>query len=312
MEFRWLHRREPNCLRSNGQYAARARRSIAWFCGATAYLIVAPALSQNLIDGQIRLQQEMLIWTTDYEGLIDGKVGPETIKAINRFQSRIGHPATGNLTQEETKALVKLGSSKRDRAGFKQIVDNDAGVTVGIPKNLVSASTRTKWGNQWYGKAAGLAIDTLRFGGDVSLDQLFDRLRSINNRKVAYERKVSNEWFVIAAYENDAAVYVRADTVVLPNQQSEIRGFSIWMSKDRPPDYEALPSAMLSSFSSNHSAAPPSITTTGSGNSSNPTLYPTPRLNPLPTEPIATVRPASSIGECYRGLGDCPTMLTFR
>ncbi len=100
---------------------------------------------------------------------------------------------TGTLTQDETKALVKQGSSKKDSAGFKQIVDNDAGVTVGIPAKLVSAPTKTKGGKQWYGKAAGLAIDTLRFGGDVSLDQLFDRLRSINNRKVVYERKVPND-----------------------------------------------------------------------------------------------------------------------
>ena len=313
MAFRWPHRPEPNYLRLNRECVPRTRRSIGWLCGATAYLIIAPALSQSLTDRQIRLQQEMLIWTTDYEGLIDGRVGPETVKAINKFQARIGHAATGILTPEEIKALVKQGSSKRDRAGFQQIIDNDAGVTVGIPLNLVSAPARTKWGKQWYGKAAGLAIDTLRFGADVSLDQLFDRLRSINNRNVTYERKVSNDWFVIAAYENDAAVYVRANVVKLPNQQSEIRGFSIWMSKDRPPDYEALPSAMLSSFSSN-SGAPPtsSIETTGLGNPSSPTSNPTPRVNPLPTEPIVTARPASSIGECYRGLGDCPTMLTYK
>ena len=60
----------------------------------------------------------MLIWTTDYEGLIDGKVGPETQKAINKFQAQLGRPVTGTLTQDETKALVKQGSSKKDRRGI--------------------------------------------------------------------------------------------------------------------------------------------------------------------------------------------------
>ncbi len=86
MEFRWLHRQERQYARSNGRYAPRTCRSIAWFCGATVYLIAAPAFSQSPTESQIRVQQEMLIWTTDYEGLIDGKVGPETQKAINKFK----------------------------------------------------------------------------------------------------------------------------------------------------------------------------------------------------------------------------------
>jgi hypothetical protein len=289
--------------------AATVTRLVAFVFALIAGLFVAPALSQTLSEAQIRQQQEMLVWTTDYEGLVDGKFGSETISGINKFQSRIGHAPTGRLTPEEMRELVKQGSVKKQWAGFQEITDHDAGIAVGIPKHLVSGPTRTKWGNQWYGRGAGLAIDTLRFGGDVSLDQLFSRLRSINNRVVAYDRKIANEWFVIAAFEKDAAVYVRANVVLLPNEQSEIRGFSIWMSKDRPKDYQAIPPAMLSSFTSNTGASPSS--SSGPVASANPPP-PILRSNPLPTQPIATARPAASIGECFRGLGDCPSMLTFR
>jgi peptidoglycan hydrolase-like protein with peptidoglycan-binding domain len=283
--------------------AATVTRIGAFVFALIAGLFVAPALGQTLSEAQIRQQQEMLVWTTDYEGLVDGKFGPETISGINKFQSRIGHAPTGRLTPEEMRELARQGTSKKQWAGFQEITDHDAGIAVGIPKHLVSGPTRTKWGNQWYGRGAGLAIDTLRFGGDVSLDQLFSRLRSINNRVVAYERKITNDWFVIAAFEKDAAVYVRANVVLLPNEQSEIRGFSIWMSKDRPKDYQAIPPAMLSSFTSNTSAPPPPSPPGPMAS------YPSLRPNP---PPIATARPAASIGECFRGLGDCPSMLTFR
>jgi hypothetical protein len=306
MKFPWLCKRTLAHFHLIVLCTATAPRLVACLYGLTAGLFIAPAFSQALSDAPIRQQQDMLLWTTDYEGLIDGKFGPETIKAINKFQGRIGHAVTGRLTPEEMKELVKQGSSKREWAGFKEITDHDAGIALGIPKHLVSGPTRTKWGNQWYGRGAGLAIDTLRFGGDVSLDQLFNRLRSINNRVVAYERKIANEWFVIAAFEKDAAVYVRANIVALPNEQSEIRGFSIWMSKDRPNDYQAIPPAMLSSFTSNTSASPPPPSP--GPVASSPILRP----NPPPPQPIATARPAASIGECFRGLGDCPSMLTFR
>jgi peptidoglycan hydrolase-like protein with peptidoglycan-binding domain len=288
-------------------HAARARPSLTRFFGVTACLFAVPALGQAQTTDEIRQQQEMLIWTTDYEGLIDGIAGPETIKAINKFQGRMGYPVTGRLASDEAAKLIKLGTSKKDLAGFKETTDEVAGVSIGIPLQLVSAPERTTWGKNWYGKKAGLAIDTLRFR-EVTLDDLYNRLRSINNRTIAYERK-TNTWFVIAAFERDAAVYVRADVVTPPNQQSEIRGFSIWMSKDRPPEYEALPPAMLSSFRSTTNAAiakrdPPTRP---------PGVLPPLTRNDPPIELIPTAGPAPTLETCFNGLGrNCPKVLTFR
>ncbi len=314
MTFIWLCRRERGHFHLNGPRAVTARHGIMLVCGVIACLSAGPALSQTQPENNIRLQQEMLIWTTEYEGRIDGKVGPETIKAINKFQARMGNPVTGRLTPTEVAELTKQGSAKKDRAGFTQITDTDAGVSVGIPRRFVSNPRRTKWGNHWYSKEAGLAIDTLRFAGDVSLRQLYDRLVSINNRRVAYQRFVDNEWFVIAAFEREAAVYVQANVVTLPNQRSELRGFSIWMGKDRPRDYDAIPPAMLSSFRSNTGATPapsPDVPMV------RPKLLP-PRPDLVSAElprnapPIRADGPAASIGGCYRGLGECPPVLTFR
>jgi peptidoglycan hydrolase-like protein with peptidoglycan-binding domain len=268
-----------------------------------ASLYAGPAFAQSQTAAQIRKQQEALIWTTDYDGLVDGIVGEGTLAAIKKFQARIGHPVTGQLTSLEEGQLLREGRARRTQAGFRQFTDNDAGVSVGIPLGFVQGPTQTKWGNHWYSKKNGLLVETLRFGTEVSLKDLFDRLLKINDRKVTYQRFVENNWFVIAAFEGKAAVYVRADVVTPPNQPSEIRGFSVWMSKDRPAEYEAIPPAMLSSFRSN--------TDRKNDASSNETVGSAPPavVNPPPVA-IQTSKSAVSVLDCYKGLGDCPAAMT--
>src|SRR5690348_11846225 len=102
---------------------------------ATIYAGSACAQSQTV--SQIRKQQEALIWTTDYDGLVDGNIGEGTRAAIRKFQARIEHPVTGQLTSMEEDQLLREGRSRRTQAGFKQFTDKDAGVSVGIPMGLV-------------------------------------------------------------------------------------------------------------------------------------------------------------------------------
>jgi peptidoglycan hydrolase-like protein with peptidoglycan-binding domain len=259
----------------------------------------------------IRIQQEALIWTTDYEGLIDGKKGDETVSAIKKFQSRLGNPATGNLSDDELVALIKRGFAKRDAIKFKQFTDRTAGVSVGIPSGLLPNPTAKDWGNSWSSNKSGIAIDTLRLK-DVSLRNLYDKLLSINDRTIAYQRFVDDNWFVIAAFEKDAAIYVRANLVHVAGQPDEIRGFSIWMSGKRPPDYQSIAPAMLSSFRFNTdstrdvSAIPVGgvTDTTIKEYKKNDYGYRKPSEPPVPivtpnTKPVA-------IGSCFNGLGDCP------
>jgi hypothetical protein len=283
----------------------------------SAQLPTSAALGQS--EQQIRRWQDMLIWTTDYEGLIDGKIGPETIKAINKFQERLKNPQTGRLTAAEEEDLRREGSRNKAEFGFEQITDTLAGVSVGLPRKLVSGPSTTKWGKHWYGRTAGLAIDTLRFGGDVNLRQLYDRLIRINNRVIPYSRIVEDDWFVIAGFEGQAHVYVKAKLVPAANQQSEIRGFSVWMSKDRPMSYQAIAPAMASSFrwSDNVASSPPRPTPNPSIGGNFRPAPSVPQTPPPAVAPIRTDGPAPDAGNCFRGLGrGCPKetteVLTFR
>jgi peptidoglycan hydrolase-like protein with peptidoglycan-binding domain len=270
-------------------------------------------------DKAVRIQQEALIWTTDYEGLIDGKPGDETIKAIRKFQARLGNPQTGTLTSSELEALVKQGSTKRSAAGFKQYTDGKAGVSVGIPVNFLPEPRDVPWGKSWYNREKGLAVDTLRFTNDVSLRALYDKLLKINNRTVTYQRYVDDKWFVIAAFEKDAAIYVRAELVRSPGQSDEIRGFSIWMSKSRPDSYQSIAPAMLSSFRSNTDTRRDVTPSISMGGPTIPADKPGGGIPPLipndpPLKSLTASGQASSATPCvdYKGLGDCPTVLTAK
>lgn len=300
----WLR---PACQLLHNRYSALL--SIVIVC-----LPFASADGQVLTEGEIRVQQEALVWTTEYEGLVDGEMGAGTRLAIRKFQTRTGGTPTGRLTSDEVVELVNQGTDNRRKAGFKQFTDTVAGVSVGIPLNFVSAPRATKWGKHWYGKEAGLAIDTLRFSNDVSLGDLYNKLMNINDRKVAYHRLVENSWFVIAAFEGDAAVYVRANLVTLPDKPPEIRGFSIWMSKDRPKEYQAIPPAMLSSFRSNTDTRNDASSTARIGGPTGSSLAKIPKLirNPPPIRELATTGAANTTSLCFRGLGECPLVSTFK
>lgn len=265
-----------------------------------------------------RIEQEALTWTTDYEGLIDGKPGDETAKAIKQFQNKLGHGVTGVLTPAEHEALVKQGYAKRSQYRFEQVTDPVAGVSVGLPKSLLPATPSVKaWGKSWSSTKNGLSIDTLRFGNDVSFRAPYDKLKSANNRTIAYSRFVDDRWFVISAFEKDAAVYVRADLVKFPDKPDEIRGFSIWMSKDRPADYQSIAPAMLSSFRSNTDTSNDTSHDISKDSASSGPYVPPPKPDPghidtslAHTPPVIVPIPVPNrpppLGTCFFGIGDCP------
>lgn len=296
-------------------------RLIFWALGiallSEAISLSRAIASDPLTENVIRRRQEALIWTTDYEGLIDGKVGDGMIAAIGKFQTRSGKLATGTLSDDEAVELIKEGYARRDAAGFTQVTDKAAGVSVGIPLKWFQEKAKdTIWGLSWYDKSAQLAIDTLRFKGDVSLRDMYDRLLTINGRTVAYSRFVENSWFVISAFEKGAAVYVRANLVSMPDRPDEIRGFSIWMGPDRPPGYQSLAPAMLSSFRSNIDTSH-DVLIAPMGGVSAPIPKSTPRTPTISIKPISTPSnpdqpifvenaPRATGRICYFGVGDCP------
>lgn len=231
-------------------------RRIAVLTGAVLCWLTLPATSES--GKQIRELQEMLIWTGDYDGLIDGDLGQETRNAIKSFQQRLNHNPTGELTEKEKSLLKQNGAAAKQAVGFKQVNDNDTGLSVGIPQKLVSGPTSTKWGNNWKAKDGSISIDTLRFASK-SLPELYNRLTHFPGRHIDYAR-LKQDWFVVSGTDKDGSeIYVRS--LELPSEiidakelPSEIVAFSVVVDKSSQTAFRPIPIAMSSSFAALSSA----------------------------------------------------------
>jgi peptidoglycan hydrolase-like protein with peptidoglycan-binding domain len=254
------------------------------------------ALAQNA--SKVQTYQEMLIWTGDYDGMIDGRLGAGTLQAIKKFQERNRHDPSGNLTDQEVALLVQQGGSRKQAAGFGPYRDIEAGVTVGIPSKLVASPTRSTWGTSWPAIDDRINIDTLHVTGKT-LRELFDKLSGFRNRRVKYS-VFRGDWFVISGLDvDDALVYVRA---AADPAGDNVRGFSVRITKNWRDELGHIPVAMSSSFRTSSPAL---------ADDQKPQQ---PRLpgQLQPNLPPREVAQPASITPCFNGLGDCPAAFSDR
>jgi Putative peptidoglycan binding domain len=277
-------------------WRARSFRGLNLFVLSGLVLAIATEASAQT-DGQVRTYQDMLIWTQDYDGIIDGKLGEGTSQAIKDFQTRNGYDSTGKLTDAEVALLVQQGTSKKQEVGFKLYRDVDVGVAVGIPSKLLASPTKSKWGTSWAAINDRVNVDTLRVS-QVSLRDLFSRLSSFRHRRVKYST-LKDTWFVVTGLDvDDAVVYVRA---TLDPATDDILGFSARITKDWREQLGHVPVAMSSSFFL--------LGQTPVADVGKP--IPPPRDMHPNLPPVFQQRPtASDLTPCFNGLGDCPLAFT--
>jgi peptidoglycan hydrolase-like protein with peptidoglycan-binding domain len=249
-------------------------------------------------DDKVREYQEMLIWTGDYDGFVDGVLGDGTRQAIMGFQQRSKHPASGRITADEAALLIRNGSVKKKAAGFERVDDRVTGVSVGMPLTLVSGPTKKPWGQSWSDPSDNVDIDTFRYYG-VTIQQICNRLHNYKDRNVTYF-KLAGNWCIVAGTDRDgSSIYVRA---VLQGSNEigsvhEIRGFSVRLAGEAKERLKSIPIAMSSTFSLIPVGdRPPAVTA------------PPKDLLKTPTSELRQTSPTEAPIQrtCFNGLGDCP------
>jgi peptidoglycan hydrolase-like protein with peptidoglycan-binding domain len=265
---------------------------------SVALLVLSAAQALALSAGKVQTYQEMLIWTGDYDGMIDGNLGAGTLQAIRRFQERNHREPSGDLTDKEAALLLQQGRSRKQAVGFGPYRDIDAGVTIGIPSRLVASPTKSKWGTSWAASDDRINIDTLHVTGRT-LRELFDKLIGFKNRHVTYS-VFRGDWFVLIGVDVDGAlVYVRA---AADPTGDGVRGFSVRIAKKWRDEFGHIPIAMSSSFG------------TFSQPVADDQAQQQPKLPPQmqPNRPPKEVAQPASIIPCFNGLGDCPAGFSDR
>src|SRR5262245_19424684 len=81
--------------------------------------------------------QNDLVWTADYNGIINGEFGERAIAAVKAFQKRNGGKETGVLNQPERAALSAAAKPKQDNVGWRMVQDLVTGARLGIPAKMM-------------------------------------------------------------------------------------------------------------------------------------------------------------------------------
>jgi uncharacterized caspase-like protein len=109
-------------------------------------------------------------------------------------------------------------------------VDDGTGVELALPTDMLVVKKRTKWGTNWQSANNRLNIDTLNFGSDRNLAEVYSTLKNIRGRRLTNNvfdqlrfvlegSDSDGTWFYVTASERGGTV--RGLSIVYSNKSSE-------------------------------------------------------------------------------------------
>lgn len=190
--------------------------------------------------------QNALVWTGDYNGVVDGEFGPRTRAAIRSFQRGLGAHATGYLTEGEIARLEAARIAAVGAAGFRVVEDHETGIRVGLPEAMLRRSGRDDFFVEYRSRpdrpAARLLLLSWAAGRD-ELGMLFDAVLSdgaLGTDPYAVRR---DEWFVVSGTKGGVTAYSHARF-----EDGALKGFFLqWPSSDSAI-FGPIATAMYNSF----------------------------------------------------------------
>lgn len=199
--------------------------------------------------------QEALVWTGDYQGVVDGAIGRRSREAFLAFDRKNSPAADGLPTPSKLKALFAAAARARQAAGFVVVAD-PTGARIGVPKTLLPQATRTPGASRYASKDGRVTLDLAVVDSpDMDLPRLFDRLKTESpTRRVTY--KLARPDFVVVAGETQGRKFYTRFGAGLDGQgRPALRGFSFYFPAERG-DLDRLTIAVANSFEPFPGAAP--------------------------------------------------------
>ena len=200
----------------------------------------------------IAVLQFLLIWTGDYNAMVDGVPGPRTAGALEDFLHR--HGLGGASTEATWDALTAEAGAAIGEAGFKILRDYAVGITYGVPTTRLAPVASEDAMRRKFVSADGSIELELALFSDRTLDALYQKLSQKARRDIAYQ-KVTPDWFVLTGSDPGRGFYVRYHAA-----GGAIRGFSISYPIDRSEALGPLVVAMSNVFRPSAAARDPLVT----------------------------------------------------
>ena len=122
--------------------------------------------------------QSDLVWTGDYNGIVNGEFGDRAVAAVKAFQKRNGGKETGMLNQPERAALAAAAKPKQDAVGWRMVDDAASGARIGIPGKLVPQTSAIIGGTRWPSARGEYSVETFRIAQPgTTLAAVFERMK---------------------------------------------------------------------------------------------------------------------------------------
>jgi S1-C subfamily serine protease len=190
--------------------------------------------------------QDMLIWTGDYNHLVDGVFGSSTYKAIAGFEKRYGTRQDGSLNSGELAELRQIAEREKQRTGFEQVYDDRWQFSMGLPTKSVAKKETSKDGTVWESSDKRLVITILRSGYEGS--DFADMYRNLVVNKAFGEVDFSTfrpGFFILSGRINGTQFYMR-----LHDEGGSVVGFLAFWDGNDASETRKLIVAMSNSMAS--------------------------------------------------------------
>ncbi|HLH87725.1 MAG TPA: peptidoglycan-binding domain-containing protein [Xanthobacteraceae bacterium] len=194
-------------------------------------------------EAERRAIQADLIWTGDYNGLIEADFGDNSVAAVKAFQKRNGGKETGILNLDERAKLAESARTKRQNAGWRVVDDRASGARLGVPTKFAPHSSAAASGTHWQSSRGEVQVETFHVTG-TTLEAAFEKAKKQPaNREVDYH-VIKPDFFVVSGMQGGVKkFYVRGEI-----RNNEVRGVTILYDKAMEGLFDRIVVAMSNAF----------------------------------------------------------------
>lgn len=199
---------------------------------------------------RVALQTD-LVWTGDYNGVVNGDVSDRMIAAIKKFQKEQGAKETGALNSQERAKLAAAAKKAQDNVGWKVVTDMVTGARVGLPGKLVPQQNSDANGTRWSAPQGTIQVNLARRKETgATLAAVAEReKKEPANRKILYSA-VRPDFVVLSGLQGLKKFYLRGQI-----SGDEVRVLTVLYDQATEGTMEPVVIAMSNAFAAFPGAA---------------------------------------------------------
>ena len=234
---------------------------------------------EALPEGERKGLQDALVWTGDYNSVVNGTFGRRSFEALQAYAKRSG--GTGLPDATGRAALLREGAAARAAARFVVKPDPASGVVLGVPERVLPKRSAQPGGTRWQSADGRITLETKSSpAGETGLEAVFARVTAPSpDRRVTY-KLLRPDFLVVTAETATGKSYIRYAA-----GEAGLRGLTLGYDKALAGEVDRLAIAIANSFVPFPDAAPAAVGAPVA------TAIPAPAPPPLPgtrPAPLAT------------------------